>query len=219
MIDCYTIGGEDFEDYNPFSDGYNLKYVTVDGKLYYGIDRETKNVILHEPPMVNDIFIYPPHVLCGTDEVSGSQNYLILGTLLKDGNNQEIQWFKNNERFISGIGLSAIKIHEDGVYTCSVSIDSEDKVLFPQVSVTVPDFKDTGQVKSLSVNHTQTIKHKMEPMSAIVSKSSTPLLVSKDKQLSFQTQSEQLFSYVVVSESENKVEPCFEPCHLQSLLL
>ena len=108
--------------------------------------------------------------------------------------------------------MSAIKIHEDGVYTCSVSIDSEGKVLFPQVSVTVPDLKDTDQVKSLSVNPKQTIKPEMEPVSAIVSKSSTQLLVSKDKQLSFQTQSEQLFSYVVVSESENKVEPCFEPC-------
>ena len=108
--------------------------------------------------------------------------------------------------------MSAIKIHEDGLYTCSVSIDSEGKVLFPQVSVTIPDLKDTGQVKSLSVNYTQTIKPEMEPISAIFPKSSTPLLVSKDKQLSFQTQSEQLFSYVVVSESEYKVESCFEPC-------
>ena len=118
--------------------------------------------------MDNNIFIYPPHILCGIEEVSGSQNYLILGTLLKDGNNQEVQWFKNNERFMSGIGLPAIKIHEDEVYTCSVSIDSKDKVLFPQISVTVPDLKDTGQVKSLSVNHTQTIKPEREPMSVIV---------------------------------------------------
>ena len=106
MIEYYTMGGggnEDFEDYHPFLDGHKLKSVTVDGKLYYGIDRETNNVILHEPPMDNDIFIYPPHILCGIEEVSGSQNYLILGTFIKDGNNQEVQWVKNNERFMSGI--------------------------------------------------------------------------------------------------------------------
>ena len=196
MYDCWTMSEkiEEFEKYNPLLDGYKVTSVSVGEKVYYEVDKERDSVILHEPIMDNDVFMYPPHLLCGIEEAGENQNYIILGTILKGGNNQTIHWFKNDENYMSGEGLSAIKIHEDGMYTCGVYIGPECKIVYPPVSVKVPDRKtlqpQMEQQSSIPINVSileqkpvmalteHTFEQTFESVSQVDQQSSIPINVS-----------------------------------------